>query len=143
MALITYENKETLVNNPVAEKYKCTADNLNEIKNALNNITTTSVTPNSSYISNVQLNHVVKWGQVVMVNFRGLVSANIPNNATIITLPYQVVNQGTCPAYLGGAYDYASTLWCSYSGNALRAGGAFGSASGKYVHINLVYITSD
>lgn len=37
MALITYEDKETLINNPVAEKYKCTAGNLNEIKNAINN----------------------------------------------------------------------------------------------------------
>ena len=38
MALITYEDKETLIDNPVAEKYKCTADNLNEIKAGINTI---------------------------------------------------------------------------------------------------------
>lgn len=36
MALITYEDKETLINNPVLEKYKCTAENLNEIKAGIN-----------------------------------------------------------------------------------------------------------
>lgn len=105
----------------------------------------TAATPNSSYISTIQMNDVVKCGKIVTVDFRGLVSANIPNNTTIITLPYHFVAQGTAPAYLGGAYDYASTLWCSWgnNGNVFRAGQGFTSASGKYVHIHLVYITSD
>lgn len=105
----------------------------------------TTATPNSSYISTVQMNNVVKCGKIVMVDFRGLVSANMPNNTIIITLPYHFMLPGTAPAYLGGAYDYASTLWCSWgtNGNVFRAGSGFGSASGKYVHIHLVYITND
>lgn len=105
----------------------------------------TTATPNSSYISTVQVNRVTKCGKIVTVDFRGLISANIPNNTTIITLPYRFVAEGTAPAYLGGAYDYASTLWCSWgnNGNVFRSGRGFTSASGQYVHIHLVYITSD
>ena len=157
MGKITYQNKVTLNENPnVADVNKVKADDLNEIKNVVNanydeindkllNIVKTEATPNSSYISTVQLNYVVKCDKIVTVDFRGLVSANIPNNTTIITLPYHFANAGTAPAYLGGAYDYASTLWCSWGnyGDAFRAGSGFGSASGKYVHIHLVYITSD
>lgn len=116
-----------------------------QINNKLYRIINTHAVANSNYISTIQINNVVKCGKVVSVDFRGLVSANIPNNTTIITLPYHFAANGTAPAYLGGSYDYASTLWCYWSnnGNVFRTGQGFTSASGKYVHIHLVYITND
>lgn len=107
---------------------------------------TNSVSLNSTYLDNIDFNSVVKVGKVVEVSLRARIKANIPNNTTLMTLPYKASINGEVPMYLGGRYDYNGGLVWGYiagSGNAGRDIRTNATSSGQYLKVQFTYITTD
>ena len=102
---------------------------------------TNSLSLNSTYFDNIDFNYVVKAGKVVEVSLRALVKANIPNNITIMTLPYKSYFGTEIPLYLGGRYDYfGGTIFSYIADRDIRTGAI---SSGQYLHAQFTYITTD
>lgn len=142
MALITYEDKETLVENPVAEKYKCTAENLNEIKNAINNITTGSATLNSSYISNAENNVWERIGNVVVYHFTLTVTGTWDYTTNFLTnLPKPI--SYTRFIALDTSNNEPLRIGIDTSGSAYNAWSYVTPSSGHIIEGLVTYITND
>lgn len=103
-------------------------------------IFTTTVTV-SNYITTVNMNIVRRIGKVVNIIFRGYVNTEIPNNSTIITLPYKALNYAGLFGGYGGQYTIETPSWAYIDGSGNLRGN--GVPAGKWVHINFTYITSD
>lgn len=103
---------------------------------------TNSVSLNSTYFDNIDFNYVVKVGKVAEVSLRARIKANVPNNTTIMTLPYKSSFGGETPIYLGGRYDYfGGTVWGYIAnGRDIRTGAI---SSGQYLHFQFTYITPE
>ena len=119
----------------------------NEGKNPKNfsEIIENSATVKSEYFTNIQVNYIRRWGNVVNFQFRAYISSdNIPNNTTFLSLPY-FASGGSgfagCLAYKGGNYTANTPVWCYLSeGKNLRCNGINGK---EWLHINFTYITND
>ena len=112
------------------------------------NIEESQLTVNSNYFSTVEVNKVRKFGRVVIADFRGLVSTNIPNNTDgILILPYSTSIDAleTGFAHIGEHYGAnANPLWF-YIHNILSGTNIALSAvtAGKWLHLHYVYMTND
>ena len=97
---------------------------------------------NTSYFSTVNFNDYIKYGKVVICEFSGLISNNIPNNTEIFTLPFRPNIRGEITLYLGGQYDYQNTIWAytTTDQSYLKIGNGAKAASGKWLHAYFVYI---
>lgn len=106
-------------------------------------IETNTVSLNSTYFDNIDFNSVVKVGKVAEVSLRARVKDNIPNNITIMTLPYTSSFGGETPIYLGGRYDYFGGTVFGYIANGGRDIRTGAISSGQYLHFQFTYITTD
>ena len=95
----------------------------------------------SNYFTTVDINKVTRFGKVVQVIFRGYVNTTIPNNTTYLTLPYKANNFAGLVGGCGGQYTIESALWGYIDGSGGVRDGSI--PAGKWVHINMTYITSD
>ena len=116
---------------------KITIDSNGDIKAPI--FTTTSTV--SNYITTVNINIVRRIGKVVNIIFRGYVNTEIPNNTTIITLPYKASNYAGLFGGYGGQYTIETPSWAYIDGSGNLRGN--GVPAGKWVHINMTYITSN
>lgn len=89
MALITYEDKETLIDNPVLEKYKCTAENLNEIKAGIN-------TNNDKLVGNEPM------GSIVVDSIRSKNMLNLLNFVSLTANGVTFTNNGNGSITING-----------------------------------------
>ena len=110
-------------------------------------IETNTISLSSTYFANIDYNSVVKVGKVVEVSLRARIKANIPQNTTIMTLPYKSSINSELPMYRGDRYDYSGGLVWGYiagSGNVgkdVRTGAI--TATGQYLKVQFTYITTD
>ena len=107
---------------------------------------TSSVSLNSTYFDEIEFNSVTKAGNVVEVSIRARIKANVPNNTTIMTLPYKSIFNGEIPMYLGGRWDYSGGLLWGYiagSGNVGKDIRTNAITSGQYLKVQFTYITTD
>ena len=119
---------------------KITIDSNGDIKAPI--FTTTSTV--SNYFTTVNANRVIRFGKIVHVVFRGYVNTAIPNNTTFLTVPYKSaigsIESGLVGGY-GGQYNIETPFWAYLDGSSgIRCGGV---PAGKWVHINMTYITSN
>lgn len=94
--------------------------------------------PNPSYFSTIDINKVYKKGNIVDVRFRGLISTNIPNNTTFLTLPYRTNSDFFRIAYLGTEYTADTPHWVYAHDNRNLRGGSV--TAGKWLHVSFTYI---
>ena len=121
---------------------KITIDSNGDIKAPI--FTTTSTV--SNYFTTVNANQVIRFGKIVHVVFRGYVNTAIPSNTTFLTVPYKSaignIESGLVGGY-GGQYNIETPFWAYLDDDesgGIRCGGV---PAGKWVHINMTYITSD
>lgn len=139
------EGKE-LSTNDFTNEYKNKIDsNATEISNISNNMPSSimsEITTYSSNFSTVDVKRYFKYGNVVVVDFRAQISSDIPNNTTILTLPYSSMWGFTIMAGIGGRYDIANPVWMYFDGQNLKIGNSATSAQDKWLHIHFTYICS-
>ena len=103
----------------------------------------TSAEVSSQYFSNIQVNKVEKWANIVNFQFRAYLDADIPANTTFITLPYYAVGGSSfagCLAFKGDNYRVSTPVWAyAETGINLKCSGM---NSGEWLHINFTYITN-
>lgn len=94
--------------------------------------------PNPSYFSTIDVNKVYKKGNIVDFRFRGLISTNIPNNTTFLTLPHRTNSDFFKIAYLGTEYTADTPYWVYAQDNRNLRGGS--ATAGKWLHVSFTYI---
>lgn len=139
----------------MAKSYKLKDDNYIDSTNIMHNrvplptklneiptVTSGTFNCDNSYFSTVNFHNYIKYGKVVICEFRGLISNNIPNGTPIFTLPFRPNISGEITLYLGGQYDYQNTIWAytSTDQSYLKIGNGATAASGKWLHAYFVYI---
>ena len=106
---------------------------------------TNSVSLSSTYFDEIEFNSVTKASNVVEVSIRARIKANVPNNTTIMTLPYKSIFNGEIPMYLGGRWDYSGGLLWGYiggnNGKDVRTGAI--TATGQFLKVQFTYITPE
>lgn len=124
------------------------AANLNKIENELaklDNVISSELTINSNYFSTIDVNSVQRIGNVVFVDFRGLISTNLPGSTTgLIVTPYHPTlgSNQTMIAFTGDRYIPNALTWFYFQGYSLITNAANVSA-GKWLHIHYSYITDN
>lgn len=97
----------------------------------------------SNYFDTVDINDVLKIGNIVQVVFRAHTKTAIPNDTVFATLPYQTKSNNVVALSTMGRYSFGDFIF-SYTG---ASGGNYwkcGAISAdKWVQANFVYITSD
>lgn len=135
-----------LSSNDFTDEYKNKIDsNATEISNISNNMPSSIMGEITTYFSNfstVDIKRYFKYGNVVVVDFRAQISSGIPNNTTILTLPYSPMWGFAIMAGIGGRYDIANPVWMYLNGQNLIIGGSATSAQDKWLHIHFTYICS-
>ena len=103
------------------------------------------LTVNSNYFSSIDVNKVQKQGNIVTIDFRGLVSNDIPSNTQgILVSPYaNRVSAGgsTGFCFIGDRYaSSAVSLWFFMFGVNIVF---LPITKGKYVHLHYTYLTNN
>lgn len=112
--------------------------------NMINAMQTGSLTDLNSYFSSIDFNYVTKIGNIVQVNFRGLLGKNLPGgNTAYLKAPYgpSIGTAFTTVIFSGDRYSVSTPVWAYLDGSGNFRGSSI--ASGKYVHISFMYITPD
>ena len=97
-----------------------------------------SLTVNSTYIRDVDVNVITRYGKVCRVDFRGKVATAIPNNTAFATLPYPPATQIVIIGGTGGHYEISSPRWMYVTGGGEIRAGAIDANT--YIHISFTYI---
>lgn len=108
----------------------------------IDKITVSELSNSQSKFTSIQINEVVRSGNVVTVDFRGYINENIGTNTEFLRLPYNPKNAGTGVAYIGGNYDYASPKWFYWTTHVKELKGSSMTA-GNWLHMHFTYITDD
>lgn len=89
--------------------------------------------------SSVDMNYVVRYGNVVMVEFRAKTAIEIPNDTPFLFLPYQPVREGTFILGIGSRYSFDEIRWAFYLSTNKQIRDGYIPAD-KYIHIHFLYI---
>lgn len=121
--------------------------NLNQMQDNIENAiedravknTKSTLTVDSTYFGNVDINSVTRNGNVCRVDFRAKIIADIPNNTAFLTLPYKPASSITMMMGLGTRYTIDNVRWIySSSDYGQIRGGAI--SKDQYMHIGFTYI---
>ena len=107
-----------------------------------NQITLTELSNSQSKFTNIQINDVVRSGNVVTVDFRGYIDSSVSSNTEFLRLPYYPGASGTGVAWIGGNYDYTDPKWFYWTRHDKVLRGQ-GLSSGTWYHMHFTYITDD
>lgn len=93
-------------------------------------------------ITDVDMNEVVKTGNVVTVAFRGYVNAEIANSSILLVLPFKSTHQMTPLTFKGTRYAPSTPVFTWNGGNSFNlATGPI--TAGSWIHVYFTYITTD
>lgn len=95
-----------------------------------------------SKFTNIQVNEVVRSGNVVTVDFRGYINENIADSSEFLRLPYAPRDAGTAIAYLGTNYTVSAPVWFYWTTHVKELRGNSMNA-GNWLHMHFTYITDD
>jgi hypothetical protein len=96
-----------------------------------------------NFFSSIDINKVLKYGNVVTINFRGLLAKDLPGNTTpFLKAPWgaKLGTNYTNVIHTGARYSIDGMSWIYLDGNGNFRGSAV--SSGKYIHISIVYISN-
>lgn len=101
-----------------------------------------SISLTSGYFDTIDINQIYRTGKIAMVTFRGQAKINIPNDATIGTLPYYckgnvIISISTAGRYNVGDYKFAYMV----NGNNYIKCNAI--EQGKWVQFTTMYMVAD
>lgn len=98
--------------------------------------TKSTLTVNSTYLSNIDINSVTRNGNVCRVDFRAEVIEDISNTTSFLTLPFKPSQSTALTIGIGTQYAIQNIKWGYVSGNQIRSA----ITKNQYVHIHFTYI---
>lgn len=140
MEKITFKNGQApYINDTNLNKMQDNIENTIEAR-AIKNIKS-QLTVDSTYFDEVDLNTVVRNGNVCRVDFRAKPIADIPDNTAFLSLPYNPAYSMTMMLGVGERYTINSVKWIYATSDSKNIKGGAISKS-QYIHIGFTYICS-
>lgn len=107
-----------------------------------NKIETGILEYNSNYVVGTpDIYHYARVGNVVQIAFRGVLADSIPNDTTIITLPYRSAIRSELTAFKGGRYIKGDPHFAYNVTASTYIKIATWNETSNYIHISHTYIT--
>lgn len=106
----------------------------------ISDIEPSQLTDSDNYFSTIDVNSVQKYGKLVMINFRGLLQKEIPNNTEFLKSPYEptIGSSYTNVLFAGTQYTANTTIWFYIDGGGLKGPNI---QAGNWLHISISYLT--
>lgn len=108
----------------------------------IDKITISELSNSQSKFTNIQVNEVLRSGNVVTVDFRGYINENIADSSEFLRLPYAPRDAGTAVAYLGTNYTVSTPVWFYWTTHVKELKGNSMNAE-NWLHMHFTYITDD
>lgn len=108
----------------------------------IDKITISELSDLNSNFSNIEVNAVVRSGNVVTVDFRGYINENISGNTNYLELPYRVRSSSTFTIWVGDHYSLTSPKWIYVTTRSVSIAGE-ALTKNQWLHMHFTYITDD